>query len=49
MKQTDWEQVRIQAIIAAMPLIKRMLDVYTLAFHSVKLADALIEELKKEK
>ena len=54
MEQTDWEQVRIQAAIAAMPIIERMLDCYipqrreTLAYHSVELADALIEELKKK-
>ena len=54
MEQTNWEQVRIQAAIAAMPIIERMFDCYipqrreTLAYHSVELADALIEELKKK-
>lgn len=66
MEQTNWEQVRIQAAIAAMQgiLANRYADGYytcgyctkpnlisdtETARHAVKYADALIEELKKEK
>lgn len=47
----DWEQVRIQAAIAAMQGIlaneKRDGTIEDIAFASVRYTDALIEELKK--
>lgn len=66
MEQTNWEQVRIQAAIAAMQgilankyIAGRFTDGYStrettmsekrLSYESVAYADALIEELKKEK
>lgn len=54
MEQTDWEQVRIQAAIAAMQELIRdvcpeFADIKVITETSVQLADALIEELKKEK
>lgn len=49
----DWQQVRIQASIAAMQGIlsneRRIANMKDTASSSVKLADALIEELKKKK
>lgn len=64
--KTDWEQVRIQAAIAAMPIANNIVDnLYSADYHGtevsklhsiekftqecVAIADALIEELKKEK
>ena len=50
MTQTYWEQVRIQAAIAAMHAIMcssvRPVDI---AKYAVRQADELIEELQKEK
>lgn len=48
----DWQQVRIQAAIAAMQTIADTLgsidyNKELIAKHAVELADALIEELKK--
>lgn len=48
----DWQQVRIQAAIAAMQTIADALgsvdyNKKLIAKHAVELADALIEELKK--
>lgn len=47
----DWQQVRIQAAIAAMNIVKGAYnihnDVERFVHHSVRIADALIEELKK--
>ena len=47
----NWQQVRIQASIAAMNIVKGAYnihnDVERLVHHSVRIADALIEELKK--
>jgi len=46
----DWQQVRIQAAIAAMDIVKGAYnihnDVERFVHHSVKIADALIDELK---
>ena len=46
-----WQQVRIQAAIAAMNIVKGAYnihnDVERLVHHSVRIADALIMELKK--
>lgn len=48
--EPDWQQVRIQASIAAMDIVKGAYNVHNdmerLVRHSVKLADALIKELK---
>ena len=45
-----WQQVRIQAAIAAMDIVKGAYnihnDVERFVHHSVRIADALIEELK---
>lgn len=50
--EPDWQQVRIQAAIAAMNIVKGAYNVHNdmehLVHHSVKLADALIAELQKE-
>lgn len=63
---SDWEKVRIQAAIAAMPIANNIVDnLYSADYHGtevsklhsiekftqecVAIADALIEELKKEK
>ena len=47
----DWNQVRIQAAIAAMNIVKGAYnihnDVERFVRHSVKIADALVSELKK--
>lgn len=47
----DWQQVRIQAAIAAMNIVKGAYNIYDdieqLVQHSVRIADALIKELKK--
>lgn len=47
----DWPQVRIQAAIAAMDIVNGAYNVHNdmerLVHHSVKLADALVAELKK--
>lgn len=54
-KEVDWEQVRIQAAIAAMQglcsnsAIMQKLDYYDRAELAVGQADALIEELKKKR
>lgn len=49
--QQDWQQVRIQAAINAMDIVKGAYNVHNdmerLVHHAVKMADALIEELKK--
>lgn len=49
----DWEQIKIQAAIAAMQGVcanlSHHLDVDTIAKRSIQQADALIEELKKRK
>lgn len=46
-----WQQVRIQASIAAMDIVKGAYNIYDdieqLVQHSVRVADALVEELKK--
>ena len=46
----DWQQVRIQAAIAAMDIVKGAYNIYDkieqLVHHSVKIDDALIDELK---
>lgn len=51
-KEVDWEQVRIQAAIAAMQGIlaneRRIGNSIDTAHYSIKYADALIEELKKK-
>lgn len=48
----DWQQVRIQAAIAAMNIVKGAYNVHNdiecLVHHSVKLADALVAELQKK-
>ena len=48
---TNWQQVRIQAAIAAMNIVKGAYnihnDVERLVHHSVRVADALIAELRK--
>ena len=49
---TDWEQVRIQASIAAMQSIADSLgsidyNKELIAKHAIELADALVEELKR--
>lgn len=55
MKQTNWEQVRIQAAIAAMQgycsaeVILAKFPESKVAAYAVMQADALIVELKKEK
>jgi hypothetical protein len=45
-----WQQVRIQAAIAAMSIVKDAYNVYDeierFVHHSVRIADALIQELK---
>ena len=51
-EEINWEEVRVNAAIAAMQGIcgnQDRVDIYkaTIAEVSVKLADALIEELKK--
>ena len=47
----DWQQVRIQASIAAMNIVKGAYnihnDVERFVHHSVRIADALVAELKK--
>ena len=47
----NWQQVRIQASIAAMNIVKGAYnihnDVERLVHHSVRIADALVAELKK--
>lgn len=63
--QIDWQNVRIQAAIAAMPIADKIVDdLYGADYHNenkrmhtidsfvkqcVGIADALVEELKKEK
>ena len=46
-----WQQVRIQASIAAMSIVKDAYNVYDeierFVHHSVRIADALVAELKK--
>jgi hypothetical protein len=48
----DWEQVRIQAAIAAMNIVNGAYNIHNdmerLVRHSVKLADAWIAELQKK-
>jgi len=50
-EQEYWQQVRIQASIAAMNIVKGAYnihnDVERFVHHSVRIADALIAELKK--
>lgn len=47
----DWNQVRIQASIAAMNIVKGAYNVHNdmerLVHHAVRIADALVAELKK--
>ena len=47
----DWQQVRIQASIAAMNIVKGAYNVHDdmerLVHHAVRMADALVNELKK--
>ena len=47
----DWQHYRIQASIAAMNIVKGAYNVHNdmerLVHHSVRIADALIAELKK--
>lgn len=47
----DWEQVRIQAAIASMNIVKGAYnihdDIEQLVRHSVRIADALVAELKR--
>ena len=49
----DWQQVRIQASIAAMNIVKGAYNVHNdmerLVHHAVRIADALVAELKKER
>ena len=49
-QEVDWQQVRIQAAIAAMDIVKGAYnihdDVEQLVQHAVRIADALIKELK---
>lgn len=49
--EPDWQHYRIQAAIAAMDIVNGAYNIHNdmerLVRHSVKLADALIEELKK--
>jgi len=48
----DWNQVRIQAAIAAMDIVKGAYNIHNdierLVRHSVKVADALVTELQKK-
>lgn len=47
----NWQQVRIQAAIAAMNIVKGAYNIYDeverFVHHSVRIADALVAELKK--
>ena len=49
--EIDWQQVRIQASIAAMDIVKGAYNIHNdmerLVHHAVRMADALIDELKK--
>ena len=51
--EPDWQQVRIQAAIAAMDIVKGAYnihdDIEQLAQHSVRIADALVAELQKKR
>ena len=50
--QQDWEEARINAAIAAMPIVAdegySVSEQHLIAKYAVQLADALIAELKKE-
>ena len=50
--EADWQHYRIQAAIAAMDIVNGAYNIHNdmerLVRHSVKLADALIEELQKK-
>ena len=52
MRDNNWSQVRIQAAIAAMGVVKGAYNVHNdmerLVHHAVRMADALVAELQKK-